>query len=468
MRSVPWNPAISNSIVTVSGRTYSRSFSSLNTHHSLINNKNLCFNRFNIYIKSSQFNTNCKYNKCHVNYIHTSAPRYTNDPYKVLGVSRNATNDEIKRKFRELAKKYHPDLNPSPDAKQKMAQITSAYELLSDPKKRKVYDQTGMQSEDAGFDPSAGGFGGFSGFGDSSFMFTDFAEMFSRMASGTGTSFTGSSRGEDIQTEITISFMEAIRGCTKNITVPARVSCNDCHGLGRQPGTSIDVCKVCNGTGKMITVMTVKPGVQRMERGPIIIGVPCRTCNGSGQVVPYPCKACGGSGDRAQTKSVSVDLPAGVRSGMQMRIPNQGHVGMRGGKNGHLFVNINIQPHPIFKWIDDDIHVNVPISLKQCLLGGSIQIPTLEGSTTVSLVPNSQPSFVKTLKNKGPPKVDSRNNGNLIIHFELKLPESLTVKQKELIEEFEKETMANSKSGGEEYAQGESSKWWKRVVGNKG
>uniref|UniRef100_A0A3B0MPJ5 DnaJ protein, putative n=1 Tax=Theileria annulata TaxID=5874 RepID=A0A3B0MPJ5_THEAN len=457
MSRILWNPLFSNSITTISRKTCNKSICSYNTWNKTCKYKYVILS--SPYKDQRKNPVQCQfYKKTDSKYIHTSQTRYTKDPYSVLGVSRNASNEEIKRKFRELAKKYHPDLNPSPDAKQKMAQITSAYELLSDPKKRKIYDQTGMQTDDPGFDPSAGGFGGFSGFGDSSFMFTDFAEMFSRMASGTGagSTFTGSSRGEDIQTEITISFMEAIRGCTKNITVPARVSCNECHGLGRQPGTSVDVCKVCNGTG-----------VQRMERGPIIIGVPCRTCNGSGQVVPHPCKACGGSGDRAQTKSVSVDLPPGVRNGMQMRIPNQGHVGVRGGKSGHLFVNINIQPHHIFKWIDDDIHVNVPISLKQCLLGGNISIPTLDGSTTVSLAPNSQPFFVKTLKNKGPPKVDSRNNGNLIIHFELKLPEVLTAKQKELIEQFDKDTISETKHKNENFTNEDSCKWWKRVVSNK-
>eukprot|EP00371_Babesia_bovis_P003522 XP_001612169.1 dnaJ C terminal region domain containing protein [Babesia bovis T2Bo] len=369
---------------------------------------------------------------------------------------RNATNDEIKRKFRELAKKYHPDLNPSPDAKQKMAEISSAYELLSDPKKRQVYDQTGMNAGDGGYDPTAG----FSGFGDSSFMFTDFAEMFSRMAGGHGNNnpFTGTSRGDDIQTEITISFMEAVKGCSKNINIPARVACGDCKGLGRQPGTNIEVCKVCNGTG-----------VQRMERGPIIIGVPCRSCSGTGQVIAHPCRACGGSGDRAQTKSVNINIPAGVRQGMQMRVPNQGHVGVRGGKSGHLFVNINIQPHQIFKWIDDDIHVHIPISLKQCLLGGNVVVPTLDGHTELTLTPNSQPFFIKTLINKGPPKIDSRNNGNLIVHLELKLPDQLTPKQRELVEEFDKESSSCTKGqkGVNNQSNGtDSNRWWKCVVGS--
>lgn len=405
---------------------------------------------------NSLTNDRRKYLHCRIGRsICTSSTRRSKDPYSVLGVSRNATTDEIKRKFRELAKKYHPDLNPSPDAKQKMAEISSAYELLSDPKKRQMYDQTGMNAGDGGYDPSAG----FNGFGDASFMFTDFAEMFSRMASGHNASnaFTGSTRGDDIQTEITITFMEAVKGCSKNITIPARVSCGECKGLGRQPGTSIDVCKVCNGTG-----------VQRMERGPIIIGVPCRTCSGTGQVISHPCRACGGTGDRAQTKSVNLSLPAGVRQGMQMRVPNQGHVGPRGGKSGHLFVNINIQPHHLFKWIDDDIHVHVPITLKQCLLGGDVEVPTLEGTTTLSIGANSQPFSIKTLKNRGPPKLDSRNNGNLIVHLELKLPDVLTSRQREMVEEFDRESPSGGRMNSnpkDNHDLDDSKKWWKRVVG---
>lgn len=207
-----------------------------------------------------------------------------------------------------------------------------------------------------------------------------------------------------------------------------------------------------------------------MERGPIIIGVPCRTCSGTGQVIAHPCRACGGTGDRAQTKSVNINLPAGVRQGMQMRVPNQGHVGTRGGKSGHLFVNINIQPHHIFKWIDDDIHVHVPISLKQCLLGGNVVVPTLDGTTELSIAPNCQPFFIKTLKNRGPPKVDSRNNGNLIVHLELRLPDVLTSRQKEIVEEFDRETPAEQYAGtGSKDSQtdDEKNRWWKRVVGAK-
>ncbi|VWU50811.1 heat shock protein 40 [Hepatocystis sp. ex Piliocolobus tephrosceles] len=346
------------------------------------------------------------------------------DPYTVLGLSKNATASDIKKQFRLLAKKYHPDINPSPDAKQKMANITAAYELLSDPKKKEFYDKTGM-ADDMNYDRSTSSSNfdrGFAGFGDASFMFTDFAEMFSNMA---GNKNTSSTRGEDIQTEITLKFMEAIKGCEKNIKLNVKVSCNHCNGSGKKPGTNLSICKVCNGSG-----------IQRMERGPIIIGVPCRNCSGNGQIINNPCKHCSGSGVKIQTKNITLDIPPGIKKGMQMRIPNQGHSGYRGGKNGHLFVTIDIEPHQTFKWIDDNIHVEIPLTIKQCLLGGIVSVPTLNGDMDLIVRPKTNPNSEKVLKGKGPSKVDSHTNGDLIIKFKLKMPEKLTPRQIELIEEF--------------------------------
>ncbi|CRG98165.1 heat shock protein 40, putative [Plasmodium gallinaceum] len=353
--------------------------------------------------------------------INISRKCLSQDPYTVLGLSRNATTNEIKKQFRILAKKYHPDINPSPDAKQKMASITAAYELLSDPKKKELYDKTGM-TDDMNFENHSSNFeGGFSGFGDASFMFTDFAEMFTNMSGTKNTSV----RGEDIQTEITLKFMEAIKGCEKNVRLNVKVSCNHCNGSGKKPGTNLTICKVCNGSG-----------IQRMERGPIIIGVPCRNCSGNGQIINNPCKYCSGSGVKFQTKNITLDIPAGIKKGMQMRIPNQGHCGYRGGKCGHLFVTINIEPHKIFKWIDDNIYVDVPLTIKQCLLGGIVNVPTLNGNMDLLIRPKTYPNSEKILKGKGPCKVDSHTNGDLIIKFSLKMPEKLTPRQIELIEEF--------------------------------
>lgn len=397
--------------------------------------------------------------------INTSRTYRNQDPYTVLGVSRNATTSEIKKQFRLLAKKYHPDINPSPDAKQKMANITAAYELLSDPKKKEFYDRTGMTSDDpnAHYDGGASNFGSaFSGFGDASFMFTDFAEMFTNMSSSAANNKTNASRGEDVQTEITLKFMEAIKGCEKNIRLNVKVSCNNCNGSGKKPGTNLSICKVCNGSG-----------IQRIERGPIIIGVPCRNCSGNGQIINNPCKHCSGTGVKFQTKNITLDIPSGIKKGMQMRIPNQGHCGYRGGKSGHLFVTINIEPHPIFKWIDDNIYVDVPLTIKQCLLGGVVNVPTLNGSMDLLIKPKTYPNSEKVLKGKGPCKVDSHHNGDLIIKFCLKMPEKLTPRQIELIEEFnsiemnipngkettKKETLnVNNKGNGKFHAHGKKEK----------
>lgn len=397
--------------------------------------------------------------------INTSKKCRNQDPYTVLGVSRNATTSEIKKQFRLLAKKYHPDINPSPDAKQKMANITAAYELLTDPKKKEFYDKTGMTSDDpnAHYDGGASNFGSaFSGFGDASFMFTDFAEMFTNMSSSAANNKTNATRGEDVQTEITLKFMEAIKGCEKNIRLNVKVSCNNCNGSGKKPGTNLSICKVCNGSG-----------IQRIERGPIIIGVPCRNCSGNGQIINNPCKHCSGTGVKFQTKNITLDIPSGIKKGMQMRIPNQGHCGYRGGKSGHLFVTINIEPHPIFKWVDDNIYVDVPLTIKQCLLGGLVTVPTLNGSMDLLIKPKTYPNSEKVLKGKGPCKVDSHHNGDLIIKFCLKMPEKLTPRQVELIEEFnniemnipygkdtaKKETLnINNKGNGKFYTHGKKEK----------
>ncbi|GAW79273.1 chaperone DNAJ protein [Plasmodium gonderi] len=372
---------------------------------------------------------------CSKRNIHISRRCMNQDPYTVLGLSRNATTNDIKKQFRLLAKKYHPDINPSPDAKQKMASITAAYELLSDPKKKEFYDKTGM-TDDMHYDQQASASGSnfegaFSGFGDASFMFTDFAEMFTNMAG----SKTTSTRGEDIQTEITLKFMEAIKGCEKNIRLNVKVSCNNCNGSGKKPGTNLTICKVCNGSG-----------IQRIERGPIIIGVPCRNCSGNGQIINNPCKQCSGSGVKFQTKNITLDIPPGIKKGMQMRIPNQGHSGYRGGKNGHLFVTINIEPHKIFKWVDDNIHVDVPLTIKQCLLGGVINVPTLNGDMDLLIRPKTYPNSERVLKGKGPCKVDSHTNGDLVIKFSLKIPEKLTPRQVELIEEFNQIELSQANS----------------------
>eukprot|EP00922_Rhytidocystis_sp_ex-Travisia-forbesii_P066280 GHVS01098387.1.p1 GENE.GHVS01098387.1~~GHVS01098387.1.p1 ORF type:complete len:469 (-),score=102.00 GHVS01098387.1:208-1614(-) len=373
-------------------------------------------------------------------HLHTSrtlfrpGARNSEDPYEVLGVARGAGADEVKKQFREMAKKHHPDLSSAPDAKQKMADITAAYELLSDPQKRQFYDQTGMTMDEAGAGggatPGAGfGAGGFPG-GDASFMFTDFAEMFSRMTgAGSGSSpfgATTAARGDDIQSSVSIDFMEAIKGVTKTIQLSRKCTCSDCGGSGCASGSGVSSCKQCGGSG-----------VQRVERGPIIIGLPCRACNGAGQIIQHPCKACKGQGVKAQTKKISITIPPGVRQGMEMRIANEGHAGARGGRAGHLFATINIRSHPVFRIVDDDVHADVGLSLKQCLLGGAVSVPTLDGSLELTIAAGTPPSAVKILKGKGPPKVDSRGNGNGIVHFFLEMPGKLTERQKQIIVEFD-------------------------------
>ncbi|CEM13814.1 unnamed protein product [Vitrella brassicaformis CCMP3155] len=370
------------------------------------------------------------------------------DPYATLGVGRGASTDEIKKAFRHLAKKYHPDINKDEGSQQKMAEITSAYEMLSDPKKRDFYDKTGMSADEAGHGaPGAGGFEGFHG--DPSWMFSDFANIFGRMGSAFS-GFAQASRGEDIQTEVTIDFMEGINGCDKTLRYQAKAQCGTCNGTGCAPGTGLETCRACNGQG-----------VRRLERGPLTIGIPCQTCNGTGRVIKHPCKTCKGSGTVLESKTFTLDIPAGVKSGMEMRIPNAGHAGEHGGKPGHLFVTIKVRAHPLFRWLDDDIHVNVPISLKQSFLGGEVEVPTLQEPIKLTVPPGTSPDTVKILKGKGPRRTDGRGYGHLILHFYLQMPGKLNTTQRELIQQFdtlEQENEKGRRGGAKEQP------WWQERI----
>lgn len=357
------------------------------------------------------------------------------DPFDVLGVGRNASQEEIKTRFRELAKKYHPDLNTQDkDASRKMADITNAYDILSDRKKRQDYERMrGSGSSTSNSSETAGSaYNSSAEWMDSSQMFSEFSNIFGRMGRHRPVGRVAM-KGDDLNANITISLIEAMNGCVKPLSFKARCSCSSCNGSGARPGTGWSSCKVCKGTG-----------TQRVERGIMTMGMPCVRCSGSGQVLEHPCVSCKGDGSKAEVKDVSVKIPAGVKSQMELRLQSQGHCGTRGGRSGDLFVTIKIKTDDYFTVIDDDVYVDVPLSIKEVLTGACIEVRQIDGASTmkVNIPPGTCPGSTRVVKGKGPPRasgISSSSRGDMLLRFSLKMQpnDTLTGRQRELIEEFD-------------------------------
>ena len=355
------------------------------------------------------------------------------DPFDVLGVNRNASQDDIKSRFRELAKKFHPDLNTQDkDASVKMAEITNAYDILTDKKKRQEYDRT-QTSDSAGSGAATGSaYNTNAEWMDPTQMFSEFSNIFGRMGRHRAVGRVAM-KGDDLTTNITISLIEAMNGCVKPISFKARSPCGTCNGSGARKGTGWSSCKLCKGTG-----------TQRVERGIMTMGMPCVRCSGSGQVLEHPCSTCKGEGVSSEIKDVSVKIPAGVKNQMELRMQGQGHCGVRGGRNGDLFVTIKIQPDDYFTLVDDDVYVDVPLTIKEVLSGSSVEVKQIDGHSVmkVNIPPGTAPGTTRVVKGKGPPRasgISSSNRGDMILRFSLTLQpaDTLTPRQKELIEEFD-------------------------------
>ena len=348
----------------------------------------------------------------------SSSARASIDPFDVLGVSRLSSNEEIKHRFRELAKKYHPDLNKSPDASAKMAEIATAYDTLTDPVKRAQLDGTSSTSSSTSSSSSYAH--------DTASMFSDFSNIFGRMSSSTRSS-SQSMKGEDVSATLEISLEQAVQGVVQSLSVKVRTACSSCGGSGCRPGTSPSSCRTCKGAG-----------VQRVDRGIMTMGLPCVKCAGSGSVIEHPCGVCRGDGVKLQPRDVVVKVPAGVRHFMELRVPGQGHCGSRGGRTGDLFVTVKVKPHEKFRVIDEDIHCDVKLRLKDALLGGEVLVPLLDSSNQKVVVPaRTLPGSLRVLKGRGPPKIGGVGNGDLVVHFTLDVAQNLTERQKRLIEEFD-------------------------------
>jgi len=346
------------------------------------------------------------------------------DYYTVLGVPRDASEEDIKKSYRKLAMKHHPDRNPDDkSAEDKFKEAKEAYEVLCDARKRAAYDQFGH----AGVDPSAGGRGfgggpeGFGGFADA---FGDiFGEIFGQGRGGRG---NGVYRGADLRYNLELSLEEAAKGAEVKIRIPTMEECGTCHGNGAKPGTQPKQCPTCNGRGEV-----------RVSQGFFSIQQTCPQCHGTGKVVPEPCPTCNGAGRLKKHKTLSVKIPAGVDQDDRIRLTGEGEAGLNGGPTGDLYVVVNLRPHPMFTREGADLHCEMPISFGTAALGGELEIPTLDGHATIKVPPETQSGQVFRLKNKGIRPVRGSVQGDLYCHVVVETPVKLTARQKELLREFE-------------------------------
>ena len=354
------------------------------------------------------------------------------DYYEVLGVEKNASDAEIKKAYRKLAMKYHPDQNPGDkSAEEKFKEINEAYEVLSDADKKARYDQYGFAGVDPNFNPNAG-FGGFggcccSGFGDFSDIFGDF---FGGGASSSGRR-RGPAKGQNVVSEIEISFEDAAFGCEREITFSRIETCSTCHGSGAKEGTSPQTCTYCHGTGTVRTQQNFMGMTMQSNQ-------PCPKCGGSGTIITAPCTACRGKGKVRKTNRVKVKIPAGVDAGQSVRVRGEGCVGVGGGPNGDLLVEISIRRHPIFTRNGTDVLCEVPITFTQAALGATIQVPTLDGKVDYEIPEGTQTGREFILREKGIPEVgNTRRRGNERFTVVVETPTRLTKEQKDLLRQLD-------------------------------
>jgi len=365
------------------------------------------------------------------------------DYYEVLGVSRTATQDEIKKAYRALVRKYHPDVNPgNKEAEEKFKEIKEAYDVLSDPEKRARYDQFGH----AAFDQNgqASGFGGFGGFdfggdfGGADFGFSDIFDMF--FGGGGATRRAGPTRGADVRYDLTITFEEAAFGCEKVIEIPRNETCSTCQGSGAAPGTHPSTCSHCRGTGQI-------RHTQRTPFGTIQTSRTCPVCNGEGRVIASPCPTCGGKGIVRRMKTVAVKVPQGSEDGLSLRFAGQGEAGSRGGPPGDLYVVLHVEPHKFFTREGNDLYCEIPITFTQAALGAEIEVPTLDGKVVMKIPEGTQTSTVFRLRGYGIPYRKRSGRGDLHVRVIVTTPTKLTEKQKQLLREFEESMSEHQKTG---------------------
>ncbi len=352
------------------------------------------------------------------------------DYYEILGVSKTATDDEIKKAYRSLAKKYHPDMNPgNKEAEDKFKEVNQAYAVLSDSEKRARYDQFGPEAAEGNGGYGAGGFGGFD-FGDI-FGGGGFGDIFGDFFGGgsTRTRRNGPQRGDDISQRVTITFEEAAFGCKKDIKYTKVDKCGECGGSGCADGTSPKTCSRCGGTGQVRVQQRTPLGVFQSTKA-------CDACGGRGQTIETPCKKCRGTGMNSVSKTIEISIPAGIDNGQKIRLTGLGSAGKNGGPAGDLYVTVMVRDHAVFKRDEFDIYCEIPITFPEAALGAEIRVPTLEGDTNFTISEGTQTGSSFTLKGKGIPYVNGRGRGDLVFKVTVEVPRGMNETQKEALRKF--------------------------------
>jgi molecular chaperone DnaJ len=345
------------------------------------------------------------------------------DLYSVLGVEKKASQDEIKKAYRKLARQYHPDRNPGDkQAEERFKEVSAAYDVLGDPDKRKEYDRGGMFAG-----TGAGGAGGFGGFDAGSFS-DILSNLFGGGGGGGGAGRTGqrgprAERGRDLESEVSISFDQAIQGAQIPLTVPTSQMCGTCHGTGAKPGTAPKVCPRCQGRG-----------IESQGQGLFSISQPCSRCGGTGAIIEDPCPTCQGSGAVRTLKKYRVNIPAGVRDGSRVRLAGKGEPGRNGGPNGDLYVITHVSESPIFKRKGDNVEVEVPLTIPEAIRGAEVEVPTLSGRKKLRVPAGTKHGTVQRLRGEGPSKLSGGGKGDIHYRFVIDVPASLSKEQSEAVE----------------------------------
>lgn len=357
------------------------------------------------------------------------------DYYEVLGLNKGASDDDIKKAYRQYAKKYHPDLHPGDKAaEEKFKEINEAYEVLSDKEKKARYDQFGH----AGVDPNygAGGAGGYGGnpFNGAGIDLDDiFSSFFGGFGGRRGRAANQPQRGSDVNANLTITFEEAAKGCKKTVSYNSVDNCDACHGTGAEPGTQAKTCSACGGSGKVTVNQRTPFGTVQTQRS-------CDACHGTGKIIDKPCHKCNGSGRHRKSHTVDVSIPAGIKDQMTLNVSGHGNAGYNGGPKGDLHVNVTVKRHSIFERRGDDVWCDLPITFAQAVLGAEVVVPTLDGKVNYSIHEGTQPNDIFRLKGRGIPHLGGRGRGDQYCRVLVEIPKNLNNKQKDLVRQFDSTT----------------------------